>query len=110
MNAPALPDGWTASYDRHTSTPPEPTPTTALDLFDADPDGIGRLLCELTARHGDRFGARLGRYQIQRRPRADLLNAGLTPGWCAEDRFPEPWRRVEASLHRHPHDVVARRR
>ncbi len=66
--------------------------------IDADPDGIGRLRRDLSPRYGDRFEARLGRFEDQSWPQADLVNASLTLGWCAEGRFPELWRRIEGSL------------
>jgi len=66
--------------------------------IDADPDGIARLRRDLSAHYGDRFETRLGRYEDQSWPRADLVNASLTLGWCAEGRFPELWRRIEGSL------------
>jgi len=50
--------------------------------IDADPDGVARLHRTLGAHLGDRLEVRLGRFEDQSWPEADLVNASLTGLVC----------------------------
>ncbi len=66
--------------------------------IDADPDGVARLHRTLGAHLGDRLEVRLGRFEDQSWPEADLVNASLTLGWCAAGGFPALWQRIAGSV------------
>ncbi|MDT7706418.1 MAG: hypothetical protein QOG20_2025 [Pseudonocardiales bacterium] len=52
--------------------------------MDSDPDGLGRLQSR-TTEDDAAVEIRLGRFEDQTWPQADLVNASLTLGWCAAD-------------------------
>ncbi|WP_308259581.1 class I SAM-dependent methyltransferase [Pseudonocardia sp. H11422] len=66
--------------------------------IDSDPDGVARLRRQAGRDHGGRLEVRLGRFEDERWPAADLVNASLTLGWCAADEFARLWDRVVRSL------------